>query len=377
MPENELSVLVVGQTPPPYGGQAVMIQQLLNADIPSIRFCHVRMAFSENMDAIGKFHGSKIIHLFSVVFRVIMARIRFRPSVLYYPPAGPNRVPFYRDAVILIPTRWMFRYTVFHFHASGISAMYERLNKIEKLMFRLAYGRPSLAIRTSALNPDDGVLIRARNSIVVENGLPDVFDRFRNEVVQRKDRTIPRILFVGALYRSKGVRDLVDACGRLKSEGVDFKLELVGRFESEAFESEIRQLIDQYHMRECTVISGVLLGDNKWAAYARADVFCFPSYFESESFGLVNVEAMQFELPVVTTNWRGIPGVVEDGRCGFLVEISQPEQIAEKLKGLLEDRPLRESMGREGRKIFLNRFSEKVWSKNMERAFSMIPGGGI
>jgi glycosyltransferase involved in cell wall biosynthesis len=98
-------------------------------------------------------------------------------------------------------------------------------------------------------------------------------------------------------------------------------------------------------------------------------MFCFPSFFESESFGLVNIEAMQFELPVVSTNWRGIPGVVKEGENGFLAEIRNPQQVAEKLAQLIEDPGLRETMGRAGRKIFLERFSSEVWISKMSDVF--------
>jgi glycosyltransferase involved in cell wall biosynthesis len=362
-------VLVVGQTPPPYGGQAVMIQQLLDAEIPSVSFCHVRMSFSEDMDAIGRFQLKKILHLVSVVFRIFIARIRYRPSILYYPPAGPNRVPFYRDAVILILTRWMFKQTVFHFHAGGISTLYSKLNPMEQWLFRLAYFHPAAAIQTSALAPDDGNFLNAEKTVIVENGLPDVYPRFASLAQGRKNLAVPRILFVGALYESKGIRVLMEACRILKDRGADFELECVGRFESASYEAEIKKLIAESGLSECIRFSGVLIGDKKWEAYACADMFCFPSFFESESFGLVNIEAMQFELPVVSTNWRGIPGVVKEGENGFLAEIRNPQQVAEKLAQLIEDPGLRETMGRAGRKIFLERFSSEVWISKMSDVF--------
>jgi glycosyltransferase involved in cell wall biosynthesis len=359
-------VLVVGQTPPPYGGQAVMIQQLLSAGIPSIHFCHVRMAFSEDMDAIGRFQFQKVFHLVSVIFRIFFARLRDRPSVLYYPPAGPNRVPFYRDAIILILTRWMFKQTVFHFHASGISTLYPTLNSVERLLFRQAYFKPTVAIRTSALNPDDGKALKAKKSVVIENGVSDEYARFSEQIAERGTHTVPRILFVGALYESKGVRILVEACRILKAQGIAFELECVGLFESAAYASDIKAVVGSSGLSGQAYFPGVLTGDDKWKAYARADIFCFPSFFESESFGLVNIEAMQFELPVVSTKWRGIPGVVKEGSTGYLVEIRNPEQVAEKLGLLLNDKALRQRMGQAGRDLFLERYSEMMWRSRME-----------
>ena len=119
--EEPIRVLVVGQTPPPFGGQAVMIEALLQAELPRVRLFHVRMAYSDDMESVGKFAPRKVWVLFATILRVWWARLRQGTSVLYYPPAGPNMVPVLRDIVFLCATRWMFRRTVFHFHAGGVS----------------------------------------------------------------------------------------------------------------------------------------------------------------------------------------------------------------------------------------------------------------
>ena len=124
---NCINVLVVGQTPPPVHGQAVMIERLLRGKYASMRLFHVRMAFSDSIADVGRFQLGKLWHLLSVIVRIICQRVARRIDVLYYPPAGPNVVPLLRDVVILGCTRWMFRKTVFHFHIIGISEAYRTL----------------------------------------------------------------------------------------------------------------------------------------------------------------------------------------------------------------------------------------------------------
>ena len=48
---------------------------------------------------------------------------------------------------------------------------------------------------------------------------------------------------------------------------------------------------------------GMLTGDAKFAAYARADVFSMPTFYESEAFPVVLLEAMAYGLPIVATRW--------------------------------------------------------------------------
>ncbi len=371
---QSMKILVVGQTPPPWGGQAVMIQQLLDHPPQGVMLEHVRMAFSEDMDIVGKIHWRKFLHLAELVARILVARMRQGFSVLYYPPAGPQRVPIYRDFVILGLTRWMFRSTAFHFHASGLSQMYDRLNVLERWLFRRAYFYPDLAIQISVVNPPDGPFLKARKVVTVANGLQDEYPRFQAQTQRaRSEVHVPRILFVGALYETKGVRILIEAARLLKTYGMDFSLECVGRFESSSFESEVHAALREQSLTSCVTFSGVLTGDEKWCAYARSDLFCLPSFFESESFGLVNLEAMMFSLPVVSTKWRGIPTVVCDEENGLLVPIQDAPALAEKLARLLRDAELRTRMGEAGRRIYMERYSLEAWRVGMAQAFELLP----
>ena len=114
-----IKVLVVGQTPPPFHGQGIMLDRLVRSQMEGVELFHVRMAFSKNMNEVGRFEIGKLIHLVFVVASIVWHRVRYGISNLYYPPAGPNRIPMFRDFVILIATRWMFKKTIFHMQLSG------------------------------------------------------------------------------------------------------------------------------------------------------------------------------------------------------------------------------------------------------------------
>jgi glycosyltransferase involved in cell wall biosynthesis len=112
---------------------------------------------------------------------------------------------------------------------------------------------------------------------------------------------------------------------------------------------------------------GVQIGEEKFASFRRADVFCFPSFFSCETFGVVLIEAMACGLPVVSTRWRGIPSVVDEGRNGFLVEIHDPDAVAERLAALAADAELRERLGRAGRAKFLREYTFPRHAQRMRR----------
>jgi glycosyltransferase involved in cell wall biosynthesis len=115
------------------------------------------------------------------------------------------------------------------------------------------------------------------------------------------------------------------------------------------------------------------------ALYSHAAVFCCPSIYEP--FGLINLEAMACETPVVASAVGGIPEVVVDGDTGYLVdpglsstppyEPREPQQfarnLAEAMNRLLTNAPLRHHMGQKGRTHVEQHFSWRaVAQRTME-----------
>ena len=86
-----------------------------------------------------------------------------------------------------------------------------------------------------------------------------------------------------------------------------------------------------------------------------ADVFLLPS--SSESFGLVALEAMSAEVPVVASNAGGLPEVVEHGVTGFLHDPGHTSGFVGSVLKLLTSEPLRRTMGRRARREARKRFN--------------------
>jgi N-acetyl-alpha-D-glucosaminyl L-malate synthase BshA len=94
--------------------------------------------------------------------------------------------------------------------------------------------------------------------------------------------------------------------------------------------------------------------DNIEEIMATADVLLLPS--ENESFGLVALEAMACEVPVVVSKVGGLPEVVDEGEVGFLVEPRDVEKMAERTLEIVSDEPRRREMGRRARETARSRF---------------------
>ncbi|MCB0763415.1 MAG: glycosyltransferase family 4 protein [Flavobacteriales bacterium] len=368
MQRSPVRILVVGQTPPPFGGQAVMIEHLLAGRFDRIKLFHVRMAFSDDMESVGKFAVKKVWILFATVLRIWWSRMWHRTPVLYYPPSGPNKIPVLRDIILLCCTRWLFAKVVFHFHAGGVSSYAPQLPAPLRPLFRWAYRRPTLAIRTAPQNPEDGIALGAHRNVIIPNGIED----HRGTVPERTARASGpiTILFTGVLIPSKGVGVLLEAFERVIAKGVDARLEVMGKWGDQTYAAECKAFVERHGLTDRVQFLGVKMDREKFEHFAACDIFCFPSYFEAESFGLVLVEAMQFAKPVISTDWRGIPSVVSDGVNGTLVPIKDPDAVADALVRLALDPDLRASMGNEGRCIFERNFTLEAFHRSMEQALA-------
>jgi glycosyltransferase involved in cell wall biosynthesis len=357
-------ILVIGITPPPYGGQAMMTERLVNAKFQDLEIYHVRMSFSNTMASVGKFSMAKIFHMFQVVWQALICRIRFNTKVLYYMPGGSNFTPVARDIFILTLLRPLFKKTIFHFRAAGVSEVVKNKPGMLGNLAKFAYRKPDLAIHLSARNPKDGEFFHAKRNTVIPNGLEDEAENF--DLTKRRNNNVVKLLYVGVIQETKGVLVLLEALRMLKAQGLQPGLELLGEFNSTEFEKICRDYCIEAGIENEVNFAGVRKGKEKWESFARADIFCFPSFFESESFGNVVVEAMMFGLPVIATRWRGIPDIVRENQTGLLVEIKNVPELANALTVLISDYNLRLQMGREGRNVYEQHYKIDRFLKSME-----------
>lgn len=359
-------ILIVGQTPPPYGGQAMMIQYLLDGKYQKTEMYHVRMCFSRDLSERGKFSLYKIIHIFAIIFNIWLMRWKHNVGTIYYPVSSAPKVALIRDAIILLFTRWFFKEVVYHFHAAGVS---EELPKYSRLVRSLIYhilSEPELAITSSEYNPKDAEYLKAKKIKIIPLGIPDSnVEEARKAYGKGENLTV---MFMGLLNGTKGEGYVLDAVNILNKQGKDVRFIYAGKFESEEYRQEFLDKIKSYRLEDKVEYKGVVTGEDKKKIFLAADVFCFPSFFSSESFGIVLLEGMMYQMPLVASRWRGIQSVVEEGKNGFLVDIKNAEQIADCLLRLYEDRDLLTLFGKESRRLFVEKYELNKYLQQMEDA---------
>lgn len=169
----------------------------------------------------------------------------------------------------------------------------------------------------------------------------------------------PYCLFVGRITRQKGIIHLVNAIKHIDA-GAQIVL-CAGQPDTPEIKHEMEEGIKAINRDNVIWIQKMVPKKEVIQLYTHASVFCCPSIYEP--FGIINLEAMACETPVVGSAVGGIVEIIEDGQTGFLVRFDQHKEspfepvspeafskdLAEKINIILADKHLAEEMGQKGR----------------------------
>jgi glycogen synthase len=208
---------------------------------------------------------------------------------------------------------------------------------------------------------------------VIHNGIdPEFYKPTFDEALLLEygiNPNIPFVLFVGRITRQKGISQLIAAakhfnknCQVVLCAGAPDTPEIAA--ETEALIADLKS-----EREGIILISEMLPREKVKVLYSHARVFACPSLYEP--FGIINLEAMACETPVVGSLVGGIPEIIVEGNTGYLIPLesisrtdfnpADPESFqknfAEKINLLLDDEALATKMGKEGRLRVLKQFS--------------------
>lgn len=208
---------------------------------------------------------------------------------------------------------------------------------------------PSLYIKEEAV----------RNGITAEKVavIPHFTEKnLQNEYVEPEDNSI---LFVGRTDPLKGIRELIAALSLIKEK--IWKAYILGIGDGL---NEHEKMAEDKGIKERIIFLNNLDYASLDEYYQKASVVVFPS-MSPESFGLVGIEAMSFERPVVAFDVGGPREWLVDGKTGFLVKRGDVKELSLRIDQLLEDASLAKRMGLEGQIRVNERYRKEMHLKSL------------
>jgi phosphatidylinositol alpha-1,6-mannosyltransferase len=189
----------------------------------------------------------------------------------------------------------------------------------------------------------------------------------------------PVVVCVSRLMPRKGQDVLIDALPRIRRAVPDTALLLVGGGPSRhRLQAKVRAKVTATgtDLGSSVFFTGSVPSADLPAYYGAGDVFAMPCRtrlggLDVEGLGMVFLEAAACGLPVVAGDSGGAPGAVVDGVTGHVVDGTSPEEVGDRVAGLLADRDLSAAMGARGREWVSRNWS---WERSVSALVTALGG---
>jgi len=200
---------------------------------------------------------------------------------------------------------------------------------------------------------------------------PNLFEKFPKECLESFACDTIRLLYVGRLTEFKGIIIALQAFAAVRKKvNCDLYFDVVGDGE---LWSDVHNLAVKLNIDEKVVFHGSLKRDNIVSLMNSADIFLFPGITSSngrqENQGLVIQEAQAMKLPVIVSDFGGVPEGMLDGKSGYVVKEGDVNAIVDKLELLISAPELRMEMGKVGRKYVEENFASAVVGNRLEKIY--------
>jgi glycosyltransferase involved in cell wall biosynthesis len=352
-------VLFILHLAPPVHGASVVGSYIKESNLINTNFetNYLNMSTAYSLEDIGKASVQKLGDIFRLYVQIVIYLLKNKVDLCYL-TINANGLAWLKELVIVAILKLFRVPIIYHYHNKGV-----RLNANsfwKKTLYRFQFKDSKSILLSSLLVEDIAQFVRKKDIYICANGIPEVSHLLKNKM----DEGICQILFFSNLIETKGVYVLLEACKILKDKNIRFRCVFIGG-EGNISGTQLDEKISQYGLQAFVEYQGKKYDKEKELAFLESDIFVLPTYYPCECFPLVNIEAMQYALPVISTREGGIPDVVVDGVNGFLIPNQNSIALAEKLEILIGNPALRNTMGLAGRRMYVEKFTLKIFENRM------------
>jgi len=261
-----------------------------------------------------------------------------------------------------------------HWHSDVINKGF--FGKILSPLESALLARADCIVATSQVYADASrALAPYRNKIaVVPIGVPDAKHESGDAPIppsiEEKIKGKQVILAVGRLVPYKGFGVLIKAVRYLSAEAIVL---IVG---GGPLQTQLDEALVAAGVSDRVLLLGRVSDAGLHALFDRATLYCLPSIYRAEAFGVVLLEAMAYGLPIVATDipGSGVPWVNQHGVSGLNVPVANSQALATACNEILASKDLRNKLASGARKRFLSEFTEDASVRRMLHAYDRLVG---
>lgn len=355
---------MVGPAPPPYGGIASVMDDIVQSSLN--RECEFTVfdrspVFPPDADTPWKrtlFRAARFLTFFREVRRGGYAMVHIHSAD-----------PAFRGTTIFMMLTRIARVPILlHMHGTDWEWFYPEASFFRKAYTRFGLALPRRILVLYSLWRDNLRALRFVPEVSVfpnhihhtEKPPPGAIEDARKRLEIEEDAFV--ILSVGAVGRRKGSFDILDSVPKVVDRAPSARFVLVGAEEKPGEWEQLNSIIESRGLKPWVRMTGEVTRESVPGMLGLAKAFLLPSYVEGMPIAIL--EAMRAGLPVISTPVNAIPDVLEDGKSGIFVKPGAGDQIADAVTRLATD----EDLGRRLGEGAYARFEEKFeFSRGIEK----------
>jgi len=350
-------VLFILHLAPPVHGASVVGSYIQSSNLINSTFGtnYINLSTAFNLNDIGKTSWKKIINILNLYVDIVTFLAKNKVDLCYL--TINSRGPAWLKELVIVAILKTFQVPlIYHYHNKGVSL--NANSSWKKILYKFQFRNSKSILLSELLYNDIVQFVSKRDIYICANGIPEISHLTKN----KKDESICQILFFSNLIESKGVYILLEACKILMDNNIPFHCVYIGG-EGDISSKQLDEKISYYGLQAFVEYQGKKYEREKEIAFGESHIFAFPTYYET--FGLVNLEAMQYAIPIISTREGGIPDVVVDEVNGFLIPNQNALALAEKLEILITNPALRNAMGLAGKRMYEEKFTFKIFEHRL------------
>jgi len=185
-----------------------------------------------------------------------------------------------------------------------------------------------------------------------------------------KEKNDNILLSVGRINPVKGFEIIIESLSSVIKKFPDVILRIVGPVQDEEYLQKLKATASRVNCEKNVEFIGPVPYSQIGEFYNSSTIFILTSKDEGQSN--VTLEAMACGKPVIATPVGAIPDVINDGVNGFIVKENQHETLSKKIINLLEDKALREKIGKVAQKTIEEKYAGDVFIIQLKSVFEKI-----
>ena len=351
--------ILIGSLPPPLTGQTIAFQMVCDGFLErQLPFLVVDLSGGRHTTPEGRFSPVRMWQLLKPFAKALV--LVFGRRTLYLSVAQ-NWMGFLRDSLFILLAHVGRQRVVIHVHGGNYDGFYYSLGRFRRYLVRAVLRRVHrILILGKALSGMFDFDPSLRDKIVVLfNGLPYGLDETPVEPkrIPTASQDRPRLLFLSNLIVSKGYLQVLEALRILvQDRGIDAECHFCGSFvlaadmspysTREAAKTDFLSRIRDSGLATHAFWHGPVNGSKKLGLLRDSQFFLLPTCYMYEAQPISIIEALAFGLVVITTPFRTIPEMVENGRVAELTPFDEPGEMARVIESYVRNPAKFEAMSR-------------------------------